>query len=304
MARCQERAVLETFGLVNSDASCSTESENDSGSEDESSAIDSTLKEAPLQELVTLLRSSSFNWFEMDFQLQEHKIDQAKVEAIIEELLQELTPEESKLVVQSRKAFMQIKKNKLPEEEIEAAAFNGDIVSESEQDDPDDYLKQDSKLALMKKIKYIRQKAQRDKAKAIAQRRFLMRKRSKKVSKILRDFPDIGKEIEQYVEQRSVGADAWRRTGVLTFDGNKRVAEKVTYQRIKEHLESVYKRKFAYGTVVQLCIARNRRRCSSKRYKGVARVTTRWARKGFMLSIIPILIGAVHSTRDQFSPVY
>ena len=74
---------------------------------------------------------------------------------------------------------------------------------------------------------------------------------------------------------------------MLTFDKNKRVAEKVTYQRIKEHLESVYKRKFAYRTVVQLCIARSRRRCSSKRYKGVARVTTRRAMKGFMLKYNP-----------------
>ena len=66
---------------------------------------------------MTLLCSSSFNWFEMDFQLQEHKIDQAKLETKVEELLQELTSEESKLVVQSRKAFMQIKRTELPEEE-------------------------------------------------------------------------------------------------------------------------------------------------------------------------------------------
>ena len=29
----------------------------------------------------------------------------------------------------------------------------------------------------------------------------------------------------------NVGADAWRRTGVLTFDGNLRVSNKVTYER-------------------------------------------------------------------------
>ena len=27
--------------------------------------------------------------------------------------------------------------------------------------------------------------------------------------------------VELYVQERSVGADAWRRTGILTFDGNK-----------------------------------------------------------------------------------
>ena len=83
--------------------------------------------------------------------------------------------------------------------------------------------------------------------------------RSKKVVGILADYPDIGKEIEDFVSARSVGADAWRRTGVLTFDGNKQVKQKVTYSRIKEHLEQLHKRKFSYGTVVQLCVARNRR---------------------------------------------
>ena len=102
------------------------------------------MKEATLQELVSLL-CSSFNCFEMDFQLQKLKIDQTKVETRVEEIIQELTPEESKLVMQSREAFLQIKETVMPEEEREASVFNRDIVSESEQDDPDDYLKQNHK---------------------------------------------------------------------------------------------------------------------------------------------------------------
>jgi len=80
-----------------------------------------------------------------------------------------------------------------------------------------------------------------------------------------------------------VGANAWRRTGILTFDGNLKVKKKCTFRRIQEHLESVYHRHLSYGTVVQLCVARNRRRLSSKRYHGVAQVTSRRARKGFQL---------------------
>ena len=53
-------------------------------------------------------------------------------------------------------------------------------------------------------------------------------------------FPDIGKSIEDFVSECNVGADAWRRTGVLTFDGNLRVKEKVTYGRIQEHLQQKY----------------------------------------------------------------
>jgi hypothetical protein len=110
---------------------------------------------------------------------------------------------------------------------------------------------------------------------------------SAKVKRIVTQFPDIGKTIENFLEQRSVGADAWRRTGVLTFDGNRPVKEKVTYFNIKKHLEAVYKRTFAYGTVVQLCVPRNKRRFSAKRYRGIAKVTTHRARKGFQLRYNP-----------------
>ena len=101
------------------------------------------------------------------------------------------------------------------------------------------------------------------------------------------EFPDIGRVVEEYVKERSVGADAWRRTGMLTFDGNKAVKEKVTFSRIQEHLQGVCKRKFSYGTVIQLCVARNRRHRSASCYKGVAQITCRRARKGFQLRYNP-----------------
>ena len=104
---------------------------------------------------------------------------------------------------------------------------------------------------------------------------------------IVTQFPDIGTTIEEFVKQNNVGADQWHRTGVLTFDGNIRNAKRVTYERIRQHLESVYKRTFSYGTTVQLCVARNQRRKSSARYKGLAQVTTRRARKGFQLRYNP-----------------
>lgn len=132
-----------------------------------------------------------------------------------------------------------------PSQEREAAALNGDIVSESDSDYPDDYILNDTaKVALKKKIAAIRRKCRRDRAKALAEKNFLGRKRSSKLKGIVADFLNIGKTIEDYVQERSVGANAWRRTGVLTFDGNKAVQEKVTYSRIQKHLETVYKRKF------------------------------------------------------------
>lgn len=47
------------------------------------------------------------------------------------------------------------------------------------------------------------------------------------------------------------------------------------------------KHKFSYGTVVELCVARNRRRRSAHRYKGIAKITSHRARKGFQLRYNP-----------------
>ena len=110
---------------------------------------------------------------------------------------------------------------------------------------------------------------------------------SKRVSGILSKCEGIEDAIEEYVRECGVGADAWRHTGVLTFDGNRKVKKKATFKGIKDFLEKKYKRNFAYGSVVQLCIARNMRRRSSSRYKGVARVVSKRARKGFNLRYNP-----------------
>ena len=58
----------------------------------------------------------------------------------------------------------------------------------------------------------------------------------------------------------------------LTYIRRKHQSCKEVY--IQKHLESVYGRSFSYGTVVELCVARNCRRRSAKRYKGVAQVTS------------------------------
>ena len=130
------------------------------------------------------------------------------------------------------------------------------------------------KAVILKKRAAIQRKAKREIAKRIAERRFLQRRRSKRIGRIEKECPDIGKTIEEFVRKRGVGADSWRRTGVLTFDGNRRVGKKVTFRRIQEHLEAKYKRKFGYGTVVQLA-------------QGLAQVTNRRARKGFTLKYNP-----------------
>lgn len=89
----------------------------------------------------------------------------------------------------------------------------------------------------------------------MADQRFLSRTVSRKIRNVVDKFPGIGKSIEAFVEASNIGADAWRQTGVLTFDGNQRLKTKVTYSRIQQHREEYYNQKFSYDTVVQLCIA-------------------------------------------------
>ena len=161
------------------------------------------------------------------------------------------------------------------------------VVTDTESDNPDDWLN----LDIQKKVKqrrYLNKKKHlKIFAKKKAEQQLLKRKVPKVVSKVVNKFPNIGRDIEEFVCSRKVGADAWRRTGVLTFDGNTKTGPKATYTRIQKHLEKKYHTKFGYGTIVQLCVVRNKRRLSAKRYKGVAKITCRRARKGFSIKLNP-----------------
>lgn len=123
--------------------------------------------------------------------------------------------------------------------------------------------------------------------KRLAEKRLMKRRRSKRVGTVLSECPGIGAEIEDFVKQCGAGADAWRRTGTLTFDGNRKVQKKATFRRIQQHLEDKYHRSISYGTVVQLCCARNKRRRSAARYHGLANVVSKRARKGFTVRYNP-----------------
>ena len=78
----------------------------------------------------------------------------------------------------------------------------------------------------------------------------LKRKVPARISKTLKKYPNIGKDIERFARQNRIGADSWRRTGLLTFSGNVKKGPKLTYNRLRTYLEDKYKTKFSYGTVV------------------------------------------------------
>ncbi len=155
-----------------------------------------------------------------------------------------LSEHEKYLIEQSKQAFYlnEDLEKELSDEEL--------IQSECEESHVDwgtihDPLQAEAKDIISKRVKSICLKAKRNAAKKIAEARFL---RPKTVGRILKECPDIGKMIESYVKSAGVGADSWRRTGLLTFDGDRKLKKKATFASIKAHLESVYNRKFGYGS--------------------------------------------------------
>lgn len=101
------------------------------------------------------------------------------------------------LLTQSHATYLAILQSESPMQERETAAWNGDVVSESDSDNPDLYAaidnlqSEEAKAALQKRLSAIRRKSCRQRAKEVAHRNLLARKRSKKVGTILHKFPGI-----------------------------------------------------------------------------------------------------------------
>ena len=243
-----------------------------------------------------LLRACELNWF-LFVEVLKQKLN-SYTKAVIDQILLDfsgqlhlpkLNEREESIVEQSRQAYLLSERLQGNHSDVDDDA----IVSETEESSADwgkihDYpLQTEARDIISQKVKQLKRNARRNATQRIADARFLRRKSGKNVGKILKECPGIGSTIENYVKNSGVGADSWRRTGILKFYGNRKVEQKATFSRIKEHLEQVYQRKFGYGTVVQLCVARNKRRLSANRYKGLAKVTCRQARKGFTIRYNP-----------------
>ena len=307
MAQIQDKALLSSFGLHYADDSSDSDGNcSDSSVEDVTDGCALGIETGPapssnlsisLESMATLMKQSNYNWFEFQERIVAETGDYERHSVVFGELLSQLenldfSEHEQSLICQSKEAFDMAEKDAYEERRV-ARAINNEIVTDSESDNPDDYvglsdrLDEKTRILIEKKRKAIQRRAKRTLIKTLAAKRYLSRKVSKRVSRILHDCPNIGEQIETFVKDCSVGADSWRRTGILTFDGNTKLAQKVTYERIRSHLEKHYSRKFSYGSIVELCVARNKRRRSAARYRGVAQVTTRRARKGFTLRYNP-----------------
>ena len=149
----------------------------------------------------------------------------------------EIEQADLKLTVQSHHAFMASSVQDCEQEKI-ARAINGEVVSDSDSElerlvgvSTININSEEGKALIKKKRMAIKNKAARLRKKAKAERKFLSRQVSNRTSKLLQDCPNIGAVIESFVQDNNVGADAWRRTGVLTFDGNTKLGKKSYVQK-------------------------------------------------------------------------
>ena len=296
LASIEDKALMQSFGIEEAISSLS-ESEEESTAENVGGGDSEESEHVvdPPDDLKTSLRKCDLNWFEFIEHLQSDQ--QKDVSLMSAELFESvskcgLDEREIHLVNHSYHAFCAAEADNYDQDWI-ARVVNGEVVSESESDNPESYaaisnaLSTAGKELIAKKRKMIRTRARRRQQKIIAEQRIFSRKVSRRANRLLQKFPNIGETVQRFVEEHKVGADAWRRTGVLTFDGNTKLKDKVMYEKICHNLQDTYHYKFSYGTVIQLCVPRNKRGRSAKRYMGIAKVTSRRARKGFNLKFNP-----------------
>ena len=85
----------------------------------------------------------------------------------------------------------------------------------------------------------------------VAKMRMLRMKTTTQKRNIVNRHPEIGKVMERYAESCDVGADRWRRTGLLTFGGDQKKEKRLTYKRLQEYLISYYDEHISLG---KLCL--------------------------------------------------
>ena len=252
LAATEDKAILSAMGIVLSDSESDSETDTDTISLDpcgESEILPSLWLDIPsFDYLQQVLETASYNWFEVVQYVEEQtKCDyetlklQEYLNGFYSHLLDTLNDmAKINLLKQSFDAFT-VTITPLPDVAQIAAILSGEVVSDSESDDADDYVgltpvvSPHAKKPIEKKRKSLARRIRRTKAKEIAKANFLSKKVSKKVKNVNK-FPDIGKSIENFVQDCNVGADVWR-TGVLTFNGNRCVKKKATFERIRRHLE-------------------------------------------------------------------
>lgn len=176
LAQTQDKALMEVYGIVDpadsSDSCCESDEEKEP-LEDKTTELSA----GTLSTLVTLLIQSQFNCFE----LQKRSMDvlEGRDEAAVLSQFFQKVPQcgfeehEVDLIKQSHDAYCAAEAEECRQQRV-ANAINGDVVTDSESDDPDSYIGFDPKselgeMVIVKKRAAIKRRARRLRAKMIAE---------------------------------------------------------------------------------------------------------------------------------------
>ena len=198
-----------------------------------------------------------------------------------------LSNDEFQLAEQSRAAYL----SEVAQKEVRIH----EIIEEVNSDDENDYGgagggcdESPDESEILRKLKLIKDRGKRLAKSEIELKGLNGRRKSQKTeSSVLARHPDIGEVMENIVREADVGADKWRRTGVYTFTGDTKKEKRMTFKKLREKICQHYGEKISHGTLLQLCVNRDKRRMSSKRYKRVANIKYQRTRKGFNLKFNP-----------------
>ena len=239
--------------------------------------------------VLDILKEADYNWYAFVSLLQPRFEEQGYTVEVFDQFLTDfasqlphlgLTQDDERLVDQSKTAYL---------EDLRQREMRTEDISE---EPSDEYDESDASVnidpgEIVRKLENIKAKWRWRTKKEIASHRIMKRKTGKGKCNILTKFPDIGEVIEDIVEKADVGADRWRRTGVYTFSGDPKKEKRLTFSLLQKKLCEHYNTHFSYGSVVELCLPRNKRSSASKCYKGAANIKYRRARKGFSVKFNP-----------------
>ena len=186
----QEAAAMQLLGI--NDSGTDGSSETDSSGEQDDSLLQNTpgTNHFDYNEVGPILRESQFNWFELVNTVVE-KVGSDNEKSVINQLSEYFpkvlemchTSSEETLLQQSYQAFLNYYNTHQLEADRNADAFNGFIVTDSESEDPDQYIglndssSEKAKTIIAKKRKAIWRRAQYLISKSIANLNFLKKKK-------------------------------------------------------------------------------------------------------------------------------
>ena len=288
LSHTQERAVLRTLGVKDFDSSSDVDGDDADCTDESDSEVSLEMNVSSQFQVPDVLQlvQSRFNWFEIMESVDDGIGEEESEKCFSAVMKLDLSAKEKELLRQSYNAYSRdLLTRSLHQRKVDA--LNGLVVSDSDTDDPEQYIGLSLTSDRLKEVVARRRRSIQRRARYLrAKCNYLGRKRSKSVKGIVMQFPNIGKVIEAFVKERNVGADAWRRTGVLTFDGNCRVKEKVTFRKIQHHLQEVYQEVCFWYRCPALCSKKSPPPfCHA--LQGIAQVTCRRARKGFCMRYNP-----------------